>query len=146
MDRSEVVAIVEERLKPYRDALNLQQWTIFVTYDRCEQPGSAADVDLSRSDYRQASINIDPDEHDTPEAVRHSLLHELLHVALEPLQHYRLSMRHQLAVAQGSDLTEELSALEHHHWHRGIEQAIHNLTSGLLDTLAADERLEGLLP
>lgn len=145
MDRSEVIAIVEQRLELYRDALNLHQWTITVTYGRCETEGSGATVDLSKADYRMALINIDPDQHDTPEQVRESLLHELLHIVLEPLNNYRLNMRHQLAVALGSDLSEELDGFEHHLWRRGVERAIHNLEGGLHHSFSAIEHLEARL-
>lgn len=72
-----------------RDALRLHDWYITIDYGPCANPNWGASCDRSGGDYKRANIIINPEKHETEEEVLSSLTHELLHIALAPLDVYR---------------------------------------------------------
>ena len=127
MDRSEVRAIVETNLDRIRTALNLHDWFIGINYGPTDNPNWAASCDRSGGDYQRASIVIDPHMHDTPEDVLKTLVHELLHLALAPLDVYRDAI--------SSFAPSEADGMEQRVWTHAIEQAVTRLERGVARNL-----------
>lgn len=133
-------AIVNEHLVAYRDALGLPDWHIETAYGHDD--GNAASVDLGKAAYRRARIIIDPAQHDSREEVLETLLHELLHIVLMPLRYHRISMRHQVAIARGADITPEFDAWEHDEWLRAEEHVVTSLERVLIQHLEFTESVK----
>lgn len=90
MDLSEVRSIVNEHLKPIRDALQLQDWHIDTEYLPIGD-NKAARIRITPR-YRKALIQFDPAAQDDRENVLRNLRHELLHLVLAPFTSYSLAV------------------------------------------------------
>lgn len=88
MNQSEVRTIVEANVKRLMSAIGIPHWNVTIHYERHES-GAMGTCDLAHIDYCRALITIDPAQHDTPQEVIDTLVHELLHIVLAPAELYR---------------------------------------------------------
>lgn len=88
MDTSEVQAIVEANIDRLMTAVGVPHWRLTIAYERHET-GAMGTCDLADIDYCRAHITIDPAQHETPDEVINTLVHELLHIILAPAELYR---------------------------------------------------------
>lgn len=88
MDREAVKSIVDANVNHMLWALQLQDWTVCVSYD-AEEVGALASMQI-KPRYRQVNINIDPAKSRDEECVLDSLRHELLHTFQSNFENYRL--------------------------------------------------------
>lgn len=105
MDLSEVRGIVNEHLKPIRDALQLQDWHIDTEYLAIGD-NTAARIRITPR-YRKALIQFDPAAQEDRENVLRNLRHELLHLVLAPFTAYGLAIS-ELVPKTNSELDEHL--------------------------------------
>lgn len=83
---------LQERLAYWQKVLRLQDWTIRVAFRHVVdmEPGNEAEVDTNFPLKRAAIAIVYPDEYRSrvgwPQEVEESLVHELLHLHLEPWQ------------------------------------------------------------
>ncbi len=119
MDTSAVKAIVDRHIEPLMESMGIPHWKISVYYDSCSDPEWVAEC-RRICDYNQAWITIDP-RHAVDEAgVVKSLVHELCHVILAPLDVYREAMTQH--IENGTDLAKQENRL----WSHFIEQTVIN--------------------
>lgn len=95
LDHSTVRNIVNAHIKKMRWALQLQDWSIDVSYGHLEN-GTRGECQLHVR-HRKAAIRIDSDDCDDEQVVLKTLRHELLHVFDAEMEVYRNAVRHLLA-------------------------------------------------
>ena len=117
MDQSEVRAIVNEHLKPIRDALQLNDWNIDTECSPLEL-GTPARVHMTAR-YRHATIQFDPAQIGDREHVLRCLRHELLHLVLAPFDLY--------TYAVSEMLSEQFSRVDKQLFTDAVELVVGNL-------------------
>ncbi len=94
MKTSKVREIVNEHIKPIRNALHLNDWDIDTEYTALD-PGTPARVHMAAR-YRLATIQFDPAQIVDREQVLRCLRHELLHLVLAPFDLYTCAVSEML--------------------------------------------------
>lgn len=122
MDTSLAQAVVETNIQQMIVDLGVQDWNLRIAYERLDEK-DAAQVSML-TDYKKATIVIDPDKHDDPEEVLRSLRHELLHLHLGPYDLVEETMMQVLTEANRRVFSRLLTA--------ACEQTIRNL-EGMLE-------------
>ena len=117
MDQSEVRFIVNEHVKPIRDALQLNDWHIDTEYTALD-PGTSARVHMMPR-YRRATIQFDPAQIVDREHVLRCLRHELLHLVLAPFDLY--------TCAVSEMLPEQFSKVDNQLFMDAVELVVGNL-------------------
>lgn len=91
MDKSEVKVVVDREMRGALDRFGIGHWKVTVKYEPPSNPAWCASCERD-VDYNDATVRLDPDQHDDEAAVVRSLEHELLHIALAPFDLYREAM------------------------------------------------------
>lgn len=107
MDHSKVVEIVNANIKQMRWAMQLQDWTINLTYG----PLEAGNAGTCMADPKRcrAEIEIDPAALKDEAAVLDTLRHELLHILHAGYETYRSAVSHLLSADVFRTLDEVMS-------------------------------------
>lgn len=125
MDVSEVQRIVSDNILRLVEAVGVPHWQIDIQYGPLGNDSWKA-MCSRNSDYDQATITIDPAQHVNEDDVLNSVIHELIHVALAPLDLYRNFM-----TAHMAELGSVASDQERVLWSFTIEQLVRNIERGL---------------
>lgn len=96
MDKSTAKLIIDDRLKPMRNAMQLNQWTIDVVWGHIdgEAGGQVKGQCTADPKYMRASIELDPESHADEADLLRTLRHELLHIFHAEYQLYRRQVGH----------------------------------------------------
>lgn len=129
MDASEVKRIVEAHLSDLVTVMWLGDWRITVEYGPTSSERWAASCDRQAADYNMATITIDPHKHYSEEDVVRTLVHELLHVALAPLDLYRDIITN--LTPEMSELGSPTALAEQRAWTHAIERSVTFLERGI---------------
>lgn len=122
MDKSQVRGIVEDNIKRMMSALQVQDWSIDVSYGPNDGDfAGATAVVMRRVDYKIATINFDPEQLGSEETVLRALRHELLHLHLGQVDVYRE------AVGQFLPTAVDVTGVEERIWRYAHEQVVHRL-------------------
>lgn len=123
LGEKEVKRIVNDLVKKKKlvSKLGLTDWDILIDFGPCEQPQWAAQCAQDPA-YKIAHIRIDPALHDKEQDVKESLLHELMHVIVSPVESFFMV---QLA---GLDDESPEAGRQMEHWRQSNEQLVCKLT------------------
>jgi len=125
MDESAVIKIVEANLERLMQAVGVPHWTITVNYGPCDSsPTAAGEVDLTAASYWRAAITINPYQHSEEKDVIDTLVHELLHVVIAPMELLAQTARQHV---QSEAAEEALQVVNTH----AVEQTVLALERGL---------------
>lgn len=125
-----VEAHVKKRLKKDKllSKLGLTDWKIGFDYGSCGNPAWAACCGQDPA-YKLAHITIDPNHHENTDDLDESLIHELVHIVLSPVDAF--------VTIQMAGLNEESG--EYHrlreHWRQANEQTVCAITKIIKPTL-----------
>lgn len=81
MDTSLAQAIVQAHVLQMTIDLNVQDWNLAIAYGHLDEDMGQVHM---FTDYRKATITLDPSKHDDPAELLRTLRHELLHLHLGP--------------------------------------------------------------
>lgn len=124
MDGSKVRAYVTKYIEPLMEAIGVPHWRVTVSYLPLEGD-AAANVSLEHAPYMRASIIIDPFKCESEKDIRLVLVHELLHIIIEPFVLYRNFM-YPLLRDNKDEQTREAIIYTH-----AMERTIYNLEIAL---------------
>lgn len=134
LSAKQVKNIVNKQLKKNKliSKLNLQDWNIQFLFDACDNTHWAAQCEQDPA-YKIARVTINPGLHETEEEVINSLVHELMHIVLAPVEGV-----HMIDLA-GYDEDSPEFRRSHEQWRQACEQLVCSLTKSYTALLSAKD-------